>query len=101
MKGVHVEFPEFPRDAFPALPEGFEDTSWHNDAMPCMSNEALRLHVWVDDPRSPYRDFPFRKCFAVVRLTDDGSLSEEPPILETDGWTTVLALIRSVREAHA
>jgi len=33
------------------IPEGFEDTSWINDAMPSFYNKALNASLWIDYPK--------------------------------------------------
>ena len=47
------EFPDY--DGFLPMIEGFEDTSWHNDACPSLTYKLkadyeLRLYVDYDDP---------------------------------------------------
>lgn len=50
------EFPDF--DHEPMVPDGFEDHSWHNDAMPRFYHPILRLTLWVDYVTKSLRDGP-------------------------------------------
>ena len=80
------QFPTFPLDAFPAIPDGFEDTSWRNDACPCV--EGRGFIVWIDWP-----DIAERECgglrFTVTRLADEW----QAVAFESDDWAPVLAFI--------
>jgi len=58
------EFPDYPASDMPKMPEGFVDTSWHNDTCPCFSHEMARLIVWVD-----YRDPKDRELSEAPRFT--------------------------------
>jgi hypothetical protein len=91
------EFPDFPVNDMPPLPAGFEDSSWHNDACPSMTNNVLRLHIFIDyaDPAkrdpSPNEDCP---RFIVQPLDADGCLMPDAEeLLATDKWDDVLDLI--------
>ena len=93
------EFPDFPAADFPALPEGFTDSSWHNDVCPSMKNETLGLFIFVD-----YADRAKREAiedgnarFAVLKLDNEGFLDQSPTILTTDVWQDVIELIDSKR----
>ena len=90
-----AEFPDYPVAAFPVMPDGFEDSSWRNDACPSITNEAARLHVFVDYPDENDREAPGMKRFAVNELDVDGCLINADPILSTDDWADVLLLIES------
>lgn len=92
MQKFQVEFPDFPAADMPAIPEGFHDSSWHNDA--CPSIEGNRLKVFID-----YADVAQRELgedsdrFIVLRLDSEGCLTGDNPLLATDDWQAVLALI--------
>ena len=51
-----TEFPDFPTADMPKLPEGFENTSWHNNSAPSSENRdetllvPLRLTVALCEP---------------------------------------------------
>lgn len=92
-----TEFPDFPASDMPPLPEGFTDSSWHNDACPSITNEALRMLVYID-----YSDIEKREeqgdedCprFIVHPLDAEGCfIPDEKELLLTDKWDDVLDLI--------
>lgn len=64
------EFPDFPELDF-ELPEGFEDCSWHNDAMPrfCKMGIAPFLSLWVNYPNEEDREIDSGGRFT-LSLTD-------------------------------
>ncbi len=95
MTTFQTEFPDFPAADFPALPEGFTDSSWHNDACPSIKNETLGLFIFID-----YADRAKREAidngnarFSVLKLDADGCLDNSPTILTTDVWQDVLDLV--------
>ena len=77
----------------PAMPAqgDFVDTSWHNDACPSFTSDALGLQIWIDFADKSVRDFDDGYHFIVVRQ-DDGIVVGDA-ILETDDWNEVLAVI--------
>lgn len=90
---VRVEFPDFPVDAIPALPEGFEDSSWHNDAAPSYICETLRLQAFFDFPNDADREMPGGKRYYLQTFALD-------MICETDDWAHVLEKIAVCRAEH-
>jgi hypothetical protein len=95
-----TEFPEFPEADWPAMPEGFEDNSWHNDVCPSIINAPLRVAVFIDcaDPKARETD---GGRFIAYTL-DDG----EMPICDdftliTDDWDEVLTFIARTRAMQA
>jgi hypothetical protein len=46
---IFKEFPSFPMMAVPELPDGWEDTSWHNDELPSYSSNGLQVFISADD----------------------------------------------------
>ena len=88
---IASQFPDYPTASLPPLWD-WEDVSWHNDV--CPSFRKGDLLVWVDwpDPRER-EDFDGRR-FILCRLDDEGCLPpDEAPLLETDNWEEVLALV--------
>lgn len=83
------EFPDYPASDLPPLPEGFEDTSWHNDACPSLSNDAAGLVVYVD-----YVDKAKRENEATERFTLM-TLGDFDVVVHTDDWNVVLESIRA------
>lgn len=86
-----VEFPAF-GELDVQLPEGFEDTSWHNDA--CPSFEAKGVRVWVDFKNPEDRESDASKRFAIVPLSVDAN--DHEPLLTTDDWTGVVAYLNRI-----
>lgn len=98
-------FPDFQPEDLPAMPEGFIDSSWHNDVSPSFENYDLLIRIWVD-----YKDPELRETgaegtrFCLCRLYDDEGchyMTDDPPLLETDDWDEVLAFVENERAAAA
>lgn len=93
---IASQFPDYPIASLPAMWD-WEDVSWHNDTCPSFRKTTGPLGpvlVWVDwpDPRER-EDFDGRR-FILCRLDDEGCLPpDEAPLLETDSWEEVLALV--------
>lgn len=89
-----TEFPDFPAEAMPAIPEGFVDRSWHNDACPCLIHEASGMIIWVGQPAPEEREWDGARII-VERCIDyhpeagwqvgTGSIT----LMEHDDWPTV------------
>jgi hypothetical protein len=92
---LQAEFPHYDVGTLPALPTGFVDSSWHNDACPSFTNEERRIQVFVD-----YADPMERECgpeacrFSLFTLDEHGDTAY---ISNTNQWGEMLALI----EQHA
>lgn len=88
---LQAEFPRYAVGTLPALPPGFVDTSWHNDACPSFTNEARRIQLFVD-----YADPVERECgpearrFSLFTLDEHGDTEY---ICNTNDWSEMLALI--------
>lgn len=87
------EFPDFPAAEMPAMPDGFDDSSWKNDACPSIKNETLGLLVFVDYVDASLREHPETPRFVVLKLDAEGCLEDCESLLVTDDWSAVLALI--------
>ncbi len=89
-----TEFPDFPAADFPALPPGFEDSSWGNDICPCMTSKTAQICIFID-----YADVILRELgadsdrFVVMPLDADGCHTGEQPMLATDDWSEVLTFL--------
>lgn len=46
---IFKEFPHFPIGYAPELPDGWEDTSWHNDECPSYSFGNIQVFISLDD----------------------------------------------------
>lgn len=94
MSNYRKEFPDYPEADMPAIPAGFEDTSWHNDVCPTIGSDSLRLSIFID-----YADVAQRELgadtdrFIVLQLDADGCYTGEQPLVATDDWNEVLAFI--------
>jgi hypothetical protein len=94
------EFPEYDPATMPALPEGWLDTSWRNDACPSYQNEALRLQVWIDFEKPEDRAYGDEiKRFGLYNITEDGCIEDDTAIIATDDWEEVLAAVKRHAEA--
>lgn len=91
-----IEFPDYPAADMPAIPAGFEDSSWHDDACPCFINEGAGLIIWVDFANPSDREFPDQKRF-YLNLYDQGPGDE---ILATDDWSEVIAAVERQKVAQ-
>lgn len=96
MSDFRREFPDFPTEAFPALPDGFKDHSWHNDACPSVECRELGLHIFIDYPDPAHRSVS-GKQYVVSTLDRDGGLTDEV-LLETDDWSRVQRLVKKHRQ---
>ncbi|MBH0113223.1 hypothetical protein I5E68_09720 [Novosphingobium sp. YJ-S2-02] len=67
-RGYATEFPDFPAEAMPPIPEGFGDASWRNDLCPCFQHEGSGVVLWVDYPKGMQEDDGSAR-FNVVRCT--------------------------------
>lgn len=91
------EFPGFDPATMPALPEGFVDISWHNDACPSFFDPkaGLRLFVDYEDPAERELTRGFR--FSLHTCDEAGDFLE--PVLDSNDWAAILAAIANAREA--
>ncbi len=95
-----TEFPDYPAEAMPAIPDGFTDRSWRNEPCPCFIHEASGLVLWVDfpDPKARHYGTPSAR-YVLQRCTNrhpqagwqfDDGLQQ---VTETDDWQDILAHI--------
>lgn len=91
MKTYKTEFPDFPDADWPAMPAGFEDSSWHNDAMPSIASEHYQ--IWIDyadvalrEYGDKYPRFNVQPMRNGIEITGNGGLI-------TDDWNAVLAFL--------
>lgn len=64
-----TEFPDYPAEDMPALPDGWVDTSWHNDACPSFTKGRVKMHI--DYLSRIMRDTPGFPRFTVILLDED------------------------------
>jgi hypothetical protein len=90
-----TKFPNFPASDMPAIPAGFEDSSWHNDACPSISNENMT--IWIDYSDVSLREFDEKYPRFNVQPMRDGIEITGDGGLVTDSWDEVLAYIAKVQ----
>lgn len=95
MSNFRTEFPDFNAADMPAIPAGFVDQSWHNDACPSFRNEERHLTLYIDYANPDQREFPDCVRFSVVREDYDGTDADRAHLAETDDWEEVLAAIEA------
>ena len=71
----HSEFPDYALSDLPAMPEGFADSSWHNDTCPSFIDEAHRLRIFIDYVDKAKRELPDGMRFTVAREQFDGAIT--------------------------
>ena len=92
------EFPDFVLDV--VIPEGFEDISWHNDAMPRWRYPAnpakseASIILWVD-----YADAVMRESDHPRFVLADGD-DRADVLIETDDYNAVLKMIAMWEDAQ-
>lgn len=82
----YIEFPDYPANAMPALPDGWYDSSWHNDTCPSYTRGDERATILIDYPDAADREFSCQARFVV--MVDDVTS-------ETDDWNEALAIARA------
>ena len=89
------EFPDFPAADFPAaIPDGFVDSSWHNDACPSLASDELNLQIFIDYTDLQKREFPDSgERFTVSTLDADGAPLRS---VHADDWDEVLTIVRRI-----
>jgi hypothetical protein len=87
---THAEFSDYPLADLPPIPDGFADSSWHNDTCPSYINEAIGVQVFIDYVDVSKRELPEGKRFTV----SDADTYET--LLQTDDWNAVLHRIADV-----
>lgn len=83
-----TEFPDFPPEAMPAIPAGWKDQSWHNDACPCFNTGKGTL-VYVDYADAETREFPDCERFTVI--ADPEVHNHNETLFSSDDWAAILA----------
>ena len=91
MNTCHSEFPDYPLADLPAMPEGFADSSWHNDTCPSYLDEASGLQVFMDYADVNKREYDGGLRFSVIR-TDDSDA-----IFVSDSLAEVLNFVQAER----
>lgn len=84
-----TEFPDMPAADMPAIPAGFEDTSWHNDTCPSYSNAHYQIFIDYVDPAE--REMSCNPRFIIVPMQHGVEITADS--LGTDDWNAVLAFL--------
>lgn len=87
------EFPRFDAATLPAIPAGFEDSSWHNDVCPSFLDKERRLQVFIDYADTSEREFEKSRRFRLHRLNEH--LEYVETIAGSDDWSEILAAIEA------
>ena len=82
------EFPDF-GTLDVTLPEGFIDTSWHNDVSPSFTRDNLL--IWIDYKEPSDREFPETKRFTLCLLDPEGEY--EKTLAHSDNWNIIVSAI--------
>lgn len=92
-----TEFPDF--TDMPKIPEGYTDTSWHNDVCPTFTSDKDQLMIWVDYADRTQRESALADHRFRIERQIDG-IETSGPFLETDNWSDVLSFIEQ-HKAHS
>lgn len=79
MADYRTEFPDFAPETMPALPEGWADTSWHNDQCPYFERQLApetMLRLFVNYADRELREFPDGERFDAWLSTPQGNCPE-------------------------
>jgi len=85
-------FPDFSPPP-PAMPPGFNDTSWRDEAMPSFVNPELGLRIWVDYADPALREDPGAPRFSLARVDWDGEAGDD--IVATDDWDALVDAVEA------
>lgn len=97
MQQIVREFPDYSVADLPSIPEGFEDSSWHNDACPSFTNDALALILYVDFAKPEDRETPKMNRFSLHKLDVEGCMTDADPVVSTEDWNEVLRAVEAAR----
>lgn len=91
------QHPNFDTATLPAIPEGWEDTSWRNDACPSFATPA-GVRVWVDYADPAMRDTPSMARFGAYYDPEDALTDADTHhIYEGEDWDALLAAVEAFR----
>ncbi len=87
------EFPDWP-SVDVRIPEGFVDSSWHNDSSPSWYEEKLNLKLWIEVADPELRDTQGPR-FALQQYDDNFEYISD--ILMTDDYDQILRAVAAIR----
>lgn len=87
------EFPDFDPATMPAIPDGWQDVSWHNDACPswiAKGDDDSGLTVYIDHAKPARRDMDMGARYLVQHHAKDADLTD---VFLSDVWADVLRVV--------
>lgn len=84
-------FPDFDVSTFPAMPEGFAESSYANDTCPSFWNEALKLSIHVDYEDSSMREFEDGERFHLIDTETGDS------VISSDDFAVIESTVAEIR----
>lgn len=85
-----AEFPDYD-GCVPDLGPDWVEDSWHNDACPSFSCDAIRLRLWVDYVDPAKREFTALPRYTLHRIDEDSAYAGD--LLNSDSWEEVATYI--------
>ena len=85
------EFPDYEQISLPLIPQGWEESSWHNDSCPSFVIGETGLQVYLDYPKPEDRELQGGHRYCVLKANADGSVQD---LGSSDVWSAVLAIVR-------
>jgi hypothetical protein len=90
MPEFHPEFSDYPLADLPAMPEGFSDSSWHNDVCPSYRSETLGLQIFMDYVDKSLSESAMGTRFSIHRDMPDGS---SDVVFQSDDWADIVEFV--------
>jgi hypothetical protein len=97
-----TEFPEF-GELDVAIPEGFEDVSWHNDAMPSFAlpkGDGTYLRLWVDYKDREMSDINHEPYFRFALSHSDAEMMFISDVAFDNDFSNILTAIDEWKAAN-
>ena len=91
MRTWQSEFPDF--TDMPAIPENWDDISWHNDICPSFADATGNFLLFVDYADVNKREFQGEKRFAVYHCDESGLCDEPQARFASDDWNVMLVYL--------
>lgn len=88
---IETEFPDYPKEDLPPIPETWIDVSWHNDSCPSWQIGPYIIFIDYKDPDERESGEKATRYFV---MTDRSKRSDRGDILQTNNWETVLGFIK-------
>lgn len=94
MPDYRTEFPDFALPNDVAIPAGFVDASWHNDACPSWVHAGLGLRLWISEANPAERDGGAGVSrFYLCRDTEGEDVAD---LVASDDWSDIEAALAEV-----